>query len=143
MDARYNWWGDSTGPFHSTLNPDGEGDRVGDNVLFDPWYIDSTGSLDSPEQNNFIPEKASLEAYPNPFNLETTLKPSVPNAMIVRVELFDILGRSIKDIWSGPLSYEKEIKFSASGFSSGVYFARAYDTIHNRPVAMTKMLLLK
>jgi hypothetical protein len=60
-----------------------------------------------------------------------------------RIELFDILGRSIKDVWSGPLSSEKEIKFNATEFSSGVYFARAYDTIHNQPVAMAKMLLLK
>jgi hypothetical protein len=37
LDARYNWWGDKSGPYHPTLNPDGLGETVGDNVLFDPW----------------------------------------------------------------------------------------------------------
>jgi uncharacterized repeat protein (TIGR01451 family) len=37
LDARNNWWGDPSGPFHPTLNPAGLGNRVSDNVLFDPW----------------------------------------------------------------------------------------------------------
>jgi RHS repeat-associated protein len=36
-DARYNWWGDSTGPYHPNLNPGGLGQQVSDNVIFDPW----------------------------------------------------------------------------------------------------------
>lgn len=37
VDARWNWWGDSTGPHHPLLNPGGLGDEVSDRVLFDPW----------------------------------------------------------------------------------------------------------
>ena len=37
IDATYNWWGHSTGPFHSTTNPSGKGDNVSDQVIFDPW----------------------------------------------------------------------------------------------------------
>jgi YD repeat-containing protein len=37
QDARYNWWGDATGPYHPLLNPTGLGDQVSDDVLFDPW----------------------------------------------------------------------------------------------------------
>jgi len=37
VDARYNWWGDASGPYHSTLNPDGAGNAVSDNVDFAPW----------------------------------------------------------------------------------------------------------
>ena len=36
-DARNTWWGVDTGPYHPFLNPEGEGDNVTDNVLFDPW----------------------------------------------------------------------------------------------------------
>ncbi|HEY44803.1 MAG TPA: hypothetical protein G4O11_12545 [Anaerolineae bacterium] len=35
--AENNWWGDSSGPYHPTTNPDGAGDRVSDNVDYDPW----------------------------------------------------------------------------------------------------------
>ncbi|QOC23490.1 tandem-95 repeat protein [Wenzhouxiangella sp. AB-CW3] len=37
VDARYNWWGDASGPNHSVLNPDGLGDAVSDGVLFEPF----------------------------------------------------------------------------------------------------------
>jgi len=37
VNATYNWWGDASGPYHPTLNPQGKGDRVSDNVLFEPW----------------------------------------------------------------------------------------------------------
>ena len=37
LNARFNWWGNSTGPFHATFNPTGLGDPVSDNVDFKPW----------------------------------------------------------------------------------------------------------
>jgi len=37
-DARYNWWGDATGPYHST-NLGGLGNPVSDNVIFSPWLL--------------------------------------------------------------------------------------------------------
>jgi parallel beta-helix repeat protein len=40
MDATYNWWGDITGPYHETENPDGLGNAVSDYVDFKPWFGD-------------------------------------------------------------------------------------------------------
>lgn len=40
VDATQNWWGDISGPTHATLNPNGIGDAVSNNVTFDPWYLD-------------------------------------------------------------------------------------------------------
>ncbi len=37
LDARHNWWGDASGPYHPTQNPAGLGDSVGDNITFYPW----------------------------------------------------------------------------------------------------------
>ena len=37
VDATLNWWGHASGPYHPTLNSDGTGDAVSDNVDFDPW----------------------------------------------------------------------------------------------------------
>jgi parallel beta-helix repeat protein len=42
-DARYNWWGDASGPYHPTLNPSGLGDTVSDYVDFDPWLTGPVG----------------------------------------------------------------------------------------------------
>jgi len=40
LDARFNWWGNATGPYHPTLNPKGTGDAVSDNVNFDHWLLE-------------------------------------------------------------------------------------------------------
>ncbi len=37
-DARYNWWGAASGPFHTTLNPSGTGNQVSDYILFEPYF---------------------------------------------------------------------------------------------------------
>jgi uncharacterized repeat protein (TIGR01451 family) len=37
VDARDNWWGHATGPYHPTLNLSGQGQAVTDGVLFQPW----------------------------------------------------------------------------------------------------------
>ncbi len=47
VDARYNYWGDPSGPNHPTLNPSGAGDSVSDYVLFDPW-------LTAPPEDNQV-----------------------------------------------------------------------------------------
>ncbi|MEW6104514.1 MAG: right-handed parallel beta-helix repeat-containing protein, partial [bacterium] len=37
MTATYNWWGDNSGPYHSTTNPLGTGSPVSDYVYYSPW----------------------------------------------------------------------------------------------------------
>ena len=42
VDARFNWWGNITGPHHPTLNPNALGTTVSDFVNFEPWLVDPT-----------------------------------------------------------------------------------------------------
>jgi len=37
IDAINNWWGDDSGPYHQTSNPDGEGNQVSNGVIFIPF----------------------------------------------------------------------------------------------------------
>lgn len=37
VNAYHNYWGDPSGPYHATLNPDGSGNPVDDNINFDPF----------------------------------------------------------------------------------------------------------
>jgi len=39
FDATCNWWGDNSGPAHSS-NPGGTGNNVSDNVDYDPWLLE-------------------------------------------------------------------------------------------------------
>ena len=40
LDAVNNWWGDATGPYHPSENPDALGNEVTDYVIFSPWLAD-------------------------------------------------------------------------------------------------------
>ncbi len=42
LNATCNWWGDPSGPYHPTANPDGQGDAVSDRVVFTPWVAPPT-----------------------------------------------------------------------------------------------------
>ena len=43
IDATYNWWGDASGPTH-TSNALGTGDPVSDNVVYSPWLGATLGT---------------------------------------------------------------------------------------------------
>lgn len=143
ISAEHNWWGCETGPHHPQLNPLGQGVRVGDNIQFIPWYTDTLFFSDSPELRPPLPESASILAYPNPFNSVATIELTVPRAMIARIELFDVTGRRVRELWSGAVADEKTVTWQASEFASGLYFVRAWDPLGNRPLALAKVALLR
>lgn len=45
IDARYNWWGDATGPYHNATNLSGQGDEVSNNVTYVPWLYEPYPSV--------------------------------------------------------------------------------------------------
>jgi parallel beta-helix repeat protein len=70
VDARYNWWGDVSGPWNpwdidglNQYNPDGLGDTVSEYVLYDPW-IGQEGMATG--GGWFIPEASSAHGLVNP-----------------------------------------------------------------------------
>jgi hypothetical protein len=89
-----------------------------------------------------IPEKTKLfQNYPNPFNPSTTIKYELPKSSIVRLGVYDMLGREVSVLVNERRDAGvHEVTFDASGFSSGVYFFRlqAGDFIESK-----KLILLK
>jgi exo-beta-1,3-glucanase (GH17 family) len=71
-----------------------------------------------------IPYIFSLEQnYPNPFNPTSTIKYQIPISGLVKLTVFDILGRKVADLINedkSPGIYE--VKFDGSNLSSGIYF---------------------
>lgn len=53
LDAKYNWWGDATGPAHVT-NPGGKGGTIEGNVEFLPWYVDEDMTTPSSTEINYL-----------------------------------------------------------------------------------------
>ena len=85
--------------------------------------------------------------YPNPFNPSTTIEYGLPSASMVRLTIFDILGRNIATLYNGEQSAGiQRLKWNAA-VSTGVYFYRIEATSIASPqrrfVYVMKMLLMK
>ena len=71
-----------------------------------------------------IDYKVTIKNYPNPFNNQTIIKYTIPEAEFVNITMYDMLGREIevlKNEYQNAGAYT--IPWTAKGFSSGVYFA--------------------
>ena len=146
LDLRGNWWSAPSGPYHAIQNPTGQGDTIISNYVdFSGWCLDTACTRMGAKESRIkpLPTAFTLTAFPNPFNNETAIRFEAPEPQIVRIELFDILGRRVKELWAGAIADEKEIRLDGSEMASGIYFVRVTDTIYHRLLASTKVVLLK
>ncbi len=140
-EAPLNYWGDATGPYHPALNPNGQGDRVSDNVEFVPWHPD-TSFLASRSRSNALPA-SKISVSPNPFNSAAKIAFTVSQPGIYYVDLFDVTGRIAERLWSGPVADEHEVTLNGEQLASGVYFVRLLQMRGRQTVATQKVVLLK
>jgi len=88
------------------------------------------------------PEDYNLsQNYPNPFNPSTTIRYSIPSPDLVRIKIYDILGREVQMLVNElQQAGTYEVQFDASGLASGIYLYR----IESGNFLQTrKMILLK
>jgi hypothetical protein len=142
VDAKWNYWGDPAGPFELSRNPLGRGDSVSAHVTYFPWHPD-TSFLATPKPRPPLPEEFALRVFPNPFNSTATIRLELPEPNIVTIELFDLRGRRVREIWSGAAAYEKDVRFEASTLASGIYFVRAFLPLERTVAGVTKIALVK
>jgi hypothetical protein len=77
--------------------------------------------------------------YPNPFNPSTRIKYDLPKSGIVRLTIYDNLGREIQTLTDGyKNSGVYEISFDGNKLSTGVYFYR----LTTGEITVTKRMLL-
>ncbi len=92
--------------------------------------------------NKIIPTKYFLnQNYPNPFNPSTKIRFDIIKSGIVKLEVYDIVGRKLQTLINEnlqPGTYETT--FDAAGLSSGIYF---YKLTTDGFSQTKKMLLLK
>jgi len=85
--------------------------------------------------------------YPNPFNPTTTIDFTLSTRSVVRIEIFDVLGREITEIINGELDAGTHTTQWNASVCSGIYFYRMEAFPLNRrgaPFTQTKaMLVLK
>jgi hypothetical protein len=94
---------------------------VNSNVL---RCIDSINYIGIKNINEEIPKSFFLEQnYPNPFNPVTSIKFALPKASMVKLVIYDLLGKEVAALVNEmrqPGIYNE--MFDASNLASGVYF---------------------
>ncbi len=97
---------------------------------------------DVPDGGGRLPNGFTLnQNYPNPFNPTTTISFALPRSSDVRLEIFDLLGRTVDSRDLGIQSAgDHAIEYDASSLASGVYF---YRLVTDYAQQTKKMLLLK
>ncbi len=110
------------------------------NALFDV-YIGSEQFL-TEMRESLQPIAFSLEQnYPNPFNPNTNIRYSITHETLVKVEVYDLMGRQVKTIVNTqqkPGWYA--VDFDASKLASGMYIYRLQAGNYSKTM---KMLLVK
>lgn len=75
-----------------------------------------------------LPKKYDLwQNYPNPFNPTTIIRYQLPTASRVKVELYDVLGKKVAELFEGQQeagAFEYQLDAAKLRLSSGVYFYR-------------------
>ncbi len=93
---------------------------------------------DVEEENNIMGFSLS-QNYPNPFNPTTTIRYSIPKMAMVKLSVYDMLGREVATLVNENKSKGNyKIVFDASSLPSGVYFYR----LQSGNLAINKKLVL-
>lgn len=120
--------------------PDGAGAEARFSLFLQPV----SGGPDADEGIPYTPIGISLaQNYPNPFNPATTVRFSLPEEALIRLEVFDVLGRRVtvltNEIWPAGTH---TLQWDATGHATGLYLLRltapATDVVQTR-----KMMLVR
>jgi hypothetical protein len=106
---------------------DAPGDGIPcDTVVYVVRIAPDTIAYNAINPSNILhPSSFTLSAYPNPFNPQTTLSFTLPQQGNVKLDIFDVNGRKVKELTDEVLSAgEHHVTFDGSSLPSGIYFAR-------------------
>jgi parallel beta-helix repeat protein len=141
VNAEYNWWGNSTGPYHPDFNPGGLGDSVSDDIDFIPWLNEPYGVEEHKISQTVF---TILQVSPNPFTKMTNIKFQVPSSKNqVTMSIYDATGRLVRQWDYSTIRLSDQISWygrdnSSKQLPNGVYFLKFEAGDHTE----TKKLLL-
>ena len=127
--------------------------RDGTDYLFDIEEVEFGGViysltdiLNSSIENNLPKEFALYHAYPNPFNPTTTIQYDIPEAALVNISVYDLMGRIVNTLHNGSIEPGRySIQWNADNnkderITSGIYFIKFSSDLFHKTV---KVLYLK
>ncbi len=123
--------------------------RITGILYFDDLEIEVINTVTDVKDNGIIPADYSLyQNYPNPFNPTTVISYNLPEASIINLKVYDVLGRVVKTLvsqeqpagvyrvnWNGDNDFGSKV-------ASGVYIYRI-EAGAGKFIQTRKMILLK
>jgi photosystem II stability/assembly factor-like uncharacterized protein len=106
------------------------------------FYMTGIGVIGIEPSGGTIPQSYSLgQNFPNPFNPATKISIDIPKTSMVKLSVYDMLGKEIEVLVNTELKAGRyTASWNASKYSSGIYFYR----IHTSEFTDTrKMILVK
>ncbi len=87
-------------------------------------YLQDTSEVTSVSIAGTTPQQYLLgQNYPNPFNPTTTIAYELPNAGVVSLKVYDVLGREASVLADGEQDAGRHsVQFNGQNMSSGIYF---------------------
>ncbi|MBD3167497.1 T9SS type A sorting domain-containing protein, partial [bacterium] len=103
------------------------------------WFVDE---LPTPEvSEDGLPAAFAIESvFPNPFNVQTQVRIALPHQGLVRVAVYDLLGREVQTVTNEWGAGRHMITVGGAEWSSGLYFLRAQ---YGTESAVRKLTLIK
>jgi len=100
-----------------------------DSIKYLPNYnVSSTGDIiisgvGGMAEKRTVGEFSLSQNYPNPFNASTALRFSIDRPQRIKIEIYDLMGKSVMSVFNGIISKgEHSIMIEAAALSSGSYF---------------------
>lgn len=106
------------------------------------YHTTNGGSVFVNQISNELPNTfLLLQNYPNPFNPTTIIEFSLPEKSLIKLKVFDVLGKQIAELVNENLTVGTyKVDFDASTYLSGVYF---YTLEAEKFTETKRMVLLK
>ncbi|MFH1009897.1 MAG: T9SS type A sorting domain-containing protein, partial [bacterium] len=94
-------------------------------------------------KENLAPEAPQIgEAFPNPFNITTTIPLELRSASLIEVAVYDALGGEVERVSYGVLAEGRHhLNLSGHSWASGTYFVRVI--AERKSVALRRVILVK
>ncbi|MCC5926465.1 MAG: CotH kinase family protein [Bacteroidetes bacterium] len=91
--------------------------------------------------NEELPSSISLQAFPNPFNSQTTIEIISEHAQDIHLQVFDLMGRRVNTLFNGSMQPGmRSFTWDASSAASGMYVIVAESS---EEIVQTRVTLIK